>query len=292
MLPALRNAVLDLDRSAIQATSAARIYAGSTLCALVRVYDLVYCVNVGDSRAVVIRPDDVKQLSMDHRCDLPRERHRIERAGGLIVGGMLNGYISMSRAIGDDDLKAHRNITRFPGMDAKPKRFGEELFIAEPDVECFSVDVSDLVCIIASDGVWNKLGNQQVMKLVRKQISKRMSAESIARHIVSKAISKGSKDNVTALVTFLWPYDQVYDALFSSRLRRSRRVYDPFTKLEDVSDGSVDTPTQRLNYDNVSEWRAFGSRSRFGRKPQVGRFAGMRGRFVDVWQSRSLSTLY
>jgi serine/threonine protein phosphatase PrpC len=39
--------------------------------------------NLGDSRAVLCRSGTAVQLSEDHKPNLPKERARIERAGGL-----------------------------------------------------------------------------------------------------------------------------------------------------------------------------------------------------------------
>ncbi|PXF48024.1 Protein phosphatase 2C-like [Gracilariopsis chorda] len=223
----LRKLILSLDASAIAATNAARLYAGSTLCAVLRMGPLLYCANVGDSRAVVVSATRVRPLSQDHHCDAPAERARIESAGGYVLGGMLNGYISMSRSIGDDDLKAHRNITPFPQPPGAPntakRQYAQHLLTAEPDVTCTSVEADDLVSVVASDGVWTKLSNQSVAKLVRTGLSRGKSAHEIAQMIVKKAMSKGSRDNITAMVAFLWDDDHLTSCVGPRFARFSKR---------------------------------------------------------------------
>ena len=62
--------------------------AGCTACVVLITKTEIYCANAGDSRAVVCRKGKSKNLSEDHKPDLPSEKRRIERA---------NGYVEMSR---------------------------------------------------------------------------------------------------------------------------------------------------------------------------------------------------
>lgn len=216
----MRNAIRELDRSAISVTSAARVYAGSTLCAVLRVGKSLYTANVGDSRALVIQANgDVRQITTDHVCSHPAEKARIEKAGGIVVGGLLNGYISMSRAIGDDDLKAHRNITPFPFNSGK--KFADSLFTGEADVVSHRIQPTDIAIVVASDGVWGSISNTDVANVVRNEIRKERDVNTIAKAVVKRAISKGSKDNATAVVAFLRD-EATVRVLVGSKYRRRR----------------------------------------------------------------------
>lgn len=216
----LRSAIAELDQSAIAATSALRVYAGSTLCLVVHAESHLLVANVGDSRALLVSSRGTRALSTDHVCTLPEERARIEAAGGWIVGGLLNGHISMSRAIGDDDLKGHRNLTPFEGPNgSQGHRFRENLFVADADVTRATVGADDLVTVVASDGVWGKLSNEAVAAVVREQLSKGRSAQETARAVVRKAMTKGSRDNVTAVVALLHDERHVAQRLGGAPLR-------------------------------------------------------------------------
>lgn len=220
----LQSAIRWLDTACIQHTTQQKQYAGSTLCAVVRNSHTLHCANVGDSRAVLFSypnrsnahhhqdasklssPALVTPLSRDHVCTDAEENARITEAGGVVVGKLLNGYISMSRALGDDDLKTHRNITQFP-VRGTASEYSPQLFTAEADVTRRRIAQNDAVCVIASDGVWNVLSNDTVAKIVTSTILRGGDAQSVSHAIVKKALAKRSRDNITAVAFFLHDID-------------------------------------------------------------------------------------
>ena len=44
---------------------------------------------------------DARELSRDHKPDDKLEKQRIEKAGGTVDDGRINGNLNLSRAIGD-----------------------------------------------------------------------------------------------------------------------------------------------------------------------------------------------
>jgi serine/threonine protein phosphatase PrpC len=61
---------------------------------------------VGDSRVIVGRTDgSVLDVTTDHKPSGEAETARIVRAGGRVNGGMVNGTLAVSRAIGDAPFK-------------------------------------------------------------------------------------------------------------------------------------------------------------------------------------------
>jgi serine/threonine protein phosphatase PrpC len=63
---------------------------GSTCCSLLFDRNVVFCANVGDSRAVLFSCEgekadwEAKPMSTDHKPDLPGERQRILESGGRV----------------------------------------------------------------------------------------------------------------------------------------------------------------------------------------------------------------
>jgi len=70
----------------------------------------ILCANAGDSRAVLSKKGKVKDLSVDHKPDLPTEKRRIERANGFVEEGRVNGMLALSRSLGDFEYKTNSII--------------------------------------------------------------------------------------------------------------------------------------------------------------------------------------
>ena len=79
--------------------------AGTTAVTVLITKDKYYIANIGDSRAVLSRGGQAVKMSTDHKPDLNEERTRIERAGGFVQQGRVNGTLSLSRAFGDFEYK-------------------------------------------------------------------------------------------------------------------------------------------------------------------------------------------
>jgi serine/threonine protein phosphatase PrpC len=75
--------------------------AGTTAIVLLMTKDKFYTANIGDSRAVLCRSGKAVPLSFDHKPDNPQEHSRIEKAGGIVDQGRINGALNLSRAFGD-----------------------------------------------------------------------------------------------------------------------------------------------------------------------------------------------
>eukprot|EP01018_Ginkgo_biloba_P019533 Gb_23929 [translate_table: standard] len=118
-------------------------------------------------------------LSEDHKPNRSDERQRIEQAGGNVMWAgtwRVGGVLAVSRAFGNRLLK----------------RF----VVAEPEIqeEIIKDDVEFLV--IASDGLWDVISNEDAVSLV-KSIE---DPEAAARKLTETAFAKGSADNITCVV--------------------------------------------------------------------------------------------
>ncbi len=81
------------------------VQAGCTACVAIVTRTEVYVANAGDTRCVIAAKGKAKDLSIDHKPDLPNEKRRVQRAGGFVEEGRVNGIIAISRAIGDWEYK-------------------------------------------------------------------------------------------------------------------------------------------------------------------------------------------
>ncbi|PKA63916.1 putative protein phosphatase 2C 59 [Apostasia shenzhenica] len=154
--------------------------AGSTASTAVLVGDRLLVANVGDSRAVICRDGNAIAVSQDHKPHLADERKRIEDAGGFVMwaGGTWRvcGVLALSRAFGDKHLK--------------------QFVVADPDIQEELVDDSLEFLILASDGLWDVVGNEEAVEMI-KAID---DPEEAAKRLVEESHRRGSYDNVTCVV--------------------------------------------------------------------------------------------
>jgi len=81
-------------------------------------------------------------MSEDHKPDLPREKERIQKAGGYITEGRINGNLNLSRALGDLEYK--RNSDLGPG---------EQLISAVPEIKKRTLTSDDEFLVLGCDGI-------------------------------------------------------------------------------------------------------------------------------------------
>ena len=169
---------------------------GST-CLIVTHYkkndcDFLNILNTGDSRCVLCRNNLEFPLTKDHKPNWPEEHYRIKNLGGQIV---FDGFdwrikdLSVSRAFGDLDASPY--VTNYP------------------DIFRYKLTPNDKFFVLACDGLWDVMSNQDVINFVLEhcydpstctRINKNTHvAEKLAEH----AIARGSTDNVSIVVVFL-----------------------------------------------------------------------------------------
>ncbi|KAF9588188.1 hypothetical protein IFM89_008202 [Coptis chinensis] len=135
--------------------------------------------NVGDSRAVICKNGMAKQLSVDHEPS--KEQKKIESRGGFVsnIPGdvpRVDGLLAVARAFGDKSLKRHLS--------------------SEPDVAVETIDEHTEFFIMASDGLWKVMSNQEAVDSIRNK----KDAQSAAKHLTEEAVSRKSKDDISCIV--------------------------------------------------------------------------------------------
>jgi len=88
-------------------------------------------------------------LSDDHKPINPEEEARINDAGLSVIGGRVSGNLALSRAIGD----FHYNR-----LDTTPEKQAVTCF---PDVSIRKREFQDDFIMLACDGIWDCLTNQE-----------------------------------------------------------------------------------------------------------------------------------
>lgn len=172
------NNVLDKDRCKNQ---------GSTAITALIIGDNIdrtlFIANTGDSRAVLSHEGVAMVLSQDHKPDRPDEYERITKAGGVVINfgvPRVQGVLALSRAMGDFELNPY--------------------VICEPEITTRKLLNGDNFLILACDGVWDVLSNQEAVDIVDQELRNSDNAQVAAQKLVKAAYDAGSTDNISAIV--------------------------------------------------------------------------------------------
>uniref|UniRef100_A0A5B7BWQ8 PPM-type phosphatase domain-containing protein n=1 Tax=Davidia involucrata TaxID=16924 RepID=A0A5B7BWQ8_DAVIN len=140
----------------------------------------LHVANVGDCRVVLSRKGVADALTNDHRLSREDERFRIENSGGYVDcrNGVwrVNGSLAVSRAFGDLYLK--------------------EWVISEPEIKKLPLTSDCEFLIMASDGLWDKVNDQEAVDVV----SRNKNPLESCRKLVGISSSRGNIDDITVMV--------------------------------------------------------------------------------------------
>eukprot|EP00929_Paragymnodinium_shiwhaense_P049900 TRINITY_DN25163_c0_g1_i1.p1 TRINITY_DN25163_c0_g1~~TRINITY_DN25163_c0_g1_i1.p1 ORF type:complete len:281 (-),score=52.42 TRINITY_DN25163_c0_g1_i1:31-873(-) len=164
---------------------------------------VIYTAHLGDSRAVMARGGNATRLTSmtDHKATDPLEGKRVIEAGGQIINDRVNGMLAMTRALGDHVLK----------MPVLPN----DVVSNVPDITSTDLSAQDSFVIVACDGLWDVMSDQQAIGVVGECLREmaplarqleaegRSLAEILARMLVEEALARGSNDNISCIVIFL-----------------------------------------------------------------------------------------
>lgn len=163
-------------------------HVGSTACVAAVDFEAqrVLVANVGDSRAMLIRPGrdrrgEAIELSKDHKPEDPIEKKRIQNAGGRVVRPQgphgcwrVDGNLNLSRALGDFKLKDNpslppekQKVSAFPDLEVKPYRGG----------------IQELL-LVGCDGLFERLDSKGVAEIVWPRYQSGMPLQQIGKELL------------------------------------------------------------------------------------------------------------
>mmetsp|Transcript_6149 Transcript_6149/g.10668 ORF Transcript_6149/g.10668 Transcript_6149/m.10668 type:complete len:320 (+) Transcript_6149:85-1044(+) len=224
MSDALVNAFHKMDELLLSerswSSTSAQVRGGCAAVVCVVSQSSISVAHAGDCRAVLCRSGTTVPLTEDHKPGLPRERKRILAAGGYLTTGS-NGDLrvcadlNLSRAIGD--LRFKSNSSLMPS---------EQIICSTPDVMSIPRTPQDEFIILACDGVWDVITNEDAVKFVRPRLHQCPAGniqrmQSIMSELVHSCVSPNLSetaglggDNLTAMLINLQVND---DARAASR---------------------------------------------------------------------------
>ncbi|MEP7285924.1 MAG: Stp1/IreP family PP2C-type Ser/Thr phosphatase [Chloroflexota bacterium] len=143
---------------------------GSTLVMAVVVGHDVHIVNVGDSRAYLISPDDIRQITHDQ---------------------------SFVQALLDKGVITPEQAATHPRRNVLLQSLGTNEQVS-PDLFSETLDANESL-LLCSDGVWNMLGDAEIARIVRAADTPNAACQAL----VDACNAAGGNDNIAAVLVRL-----------------------------------------------------------------------------------------
>ena len=171
-------------------------FSGSTLCCCFILGDILYIVNIGDSKMIlgkfITNYNKWKpySLSVAHSLELPSENARITAKGGRIerIRNKFGREVGPLRVF-DNDFESNKpglNMSRSIGDN-----FAKKLGVCyEPDITKYKIKKDDKIIIIATDGLYNILSNEEIVNIVGKFYADNKKPEEAALSLIENAKNK------------------------------------------------------------------------------------------------------
>ncbi|KAL1216221.1 putative protein phosphatase 2C 49 [Cardamine amara subsp. amara] len=219
----LRNAFLQADLALAEDGSISSSSGTTALAALI-FGRLLMVANAGDCRAVLCRKGEAIDMSEDHRSINLPERRRVEESGGFFDDGYLNGVLSVTRALGDWEMK-------LPHGSQCP-------LISEPEIKQITLTEDDEFLVIGCDGIWDVLTSQEAIRIVRRGLNRHDDPTRCARELVMEALRLNTFDNLTAVVVCFMKVDQGDEPVVPLEKKRCCSLTaEAFLSLRNLLDG-------------------------------------------------------
>ncbi|KAM7523953.1 hypothetical protein LguiA_013855 [Lonicera macranthoides] len=203
---AVRNAFIRVDHALADSKSLDSSSGTTALTALILGRTMLIA-NAGDSRAVLGKRGRAVELSKDHKPNCTSEKLRIEKLGGVIYDGYLNGQLSVARALGDWHMKGPKGAP-YP-------------LSSEPELEEVVLTEEDEFLIIGCDGIWDVMSSQCAVTIVRKELMVHNDPGKCSRELVREALKRNTCDNLTVVVVCFSPDPPPRIEIRRSHRRRS-----------------------------------------------------------------------
>lgn len=197
---AFHSTAEELRRSGIEANES-----GTTAVTALKRGNQLFVANVGDSRAVLAREGPSGKLqplemSMDHKPDRSDERERIMRNRGAVepIRGFNGRFVGPSRVWTQKQVAGGLAVSRAIG-DFSMEKAG---VVPEPEIKQEQLTSKDKFLVLASDGVWEHMTNQQVVDVAKKHKDPKQASEAIVAEARKQWQTKGCGyiDDITAVV--------------------------------------------------------------------------------------------
>ena len=190
---ALAECIVEMDTDFCDLAQSSAFKDGSCALVVVVLNNTVLTANVGDCRAVLVSDHVAQPLSVDQTPAREDEHKRVYEAGGAVrfSTGCLRCYpvgLAVTRSLGDVRCKRPNPVV-----------------VAVPEISEVELDAGrHRVLVVATDGVWCRLSNEQVGTVVRMGGGGDQESN-IATDVVVAAKTAGSCDNIGVIAVQILP---------------------------------------------------------------------------------------
>ncbi len=163
----LRAAIEQANRAVLEARTRAHNDMGSTVVAALVVDSRAYIANVGDSRAYLITPDRIVQLTRDH---------------------------SFAQALAESGAISAEEARRHPQRNYILRNIGDK---PQLEVDLFEVSIeAGQSLLLCCDGLWEMVRDEQMRDIVNRH----PNPQEACRALIRLANHNGGTDNITCLI--------------------------------------------------------------------------------------------
>ena len=150
----------------------------------------IIVANAGDSRSVLGKNQKTVPMSFDHKPFDELEKARIESANGMVRNKRVNGDLAVSRALGDFVYKDRHDLTP---MQQKVSPY--------PDIKIEERDGTEEFLVIACDGIWDVMSNDDLCQYIRYLLSiGETDLGLVVEELLDHCLELGSRDNMSAII--------------------------------------------------------------------------------------------
>ena len=111
---------------------------------------------------------------------MSKRKNRIIKQGGIIINNRVNGRLMLSRSFGDW-------VNKQDGV------------IVDPHLTKIEINNDDLYLIIASDGVWDVIKDEECKGFTEIYAN----TSDICKYLVQECLNRGSEDNISCFLVKL-----------------------------------------------------------------------------------------
>ena len=174
--------------------------AGSTGAFVLRIRDVAYVVNVGDSRTLVLEDGKLIFNTTDHKPSDAVELDHVNRAGGIVTyfgTARVNMVLAMSRAFGDCYLKRKGGDSRYEEFHPEKYSGSGGMVRVTPDITTIRLaSTKKYTFLSATDGLFDVISNKHIEQFLRKN----GTHEDTCKFMATRARQIFSNDDITAVI--------------------------------------------------------------------------------------------